>query len=145
MGRQAAWSDEELDTIKKLWREGKTALEISYHLDGKSRSSVLAKARRLNLESRASHSNAKAVSIREGNDDIPVQPRPRRVYKPAAEREVIANTAFGEKCELNDLKSGECCWPVGDPQDKASFGFCGAPKQTPSKPYCAEHASIAYR
>jgi GcrA cell cycle regulator len=35
-----------------------------------------------------------------------------------------------------------CCWPVGHPGDK-SFHFCGA-APVPGKPYCAEHAAIAY-
>lgn len=35
-----------------------------------------------------------------------------------------------------------CCWPFGDP-GTPGFHFCGA-KPLPGKPYCAEHAAIAY-
>ena len=35
-----------------------------------------------------------------------------------------------------------CCWPLGDPGTK-SFRFCDA-ASIPGKPYCAEHAQIAY-
>ena len=35
-----------------------------------------------------------------------------------------------------------CCWPLGEPGTKA-FHFCGG-EPTPGKPYCAEHAAIAY-
>jgi GcrA cell cycle regulator len=35
-----------------------------------------------------------------------------------------------------------CLWPHGHPDD-AQFHFCGA-RPVPGKPYCAEHASLAY-
>ena len=35
-----------------------------------------------------------------------------------------------------------CCWPIGEP-GTPSFRFCSDPAM-PSRPYCAEHASIAY-
>lgn len=35
-----------------------------------------------------------------------------------------------------------CCWPIGEP-GTAEFRFCVA-EATPGKPYCAEHAAIAY-
>lgn len=39
---RSEWSDEELSTIKKMWADGRTALEISKKLDGKSRKASLA-------------------------------------------------------------------------------------------------------
>ena len=35
-----------------------------------------------------------------------------------------------------------CLWPHGHPDD-ADFHFCGA-RPLPGKPYCAEHAAVAY-
>jgi len=35
-----------------------------------------------------------------------------------------------------------CCWPIGEPGTK-SFRFCDADASS-GKPYCAEHAQIAY-
>lgn len=35
-----------------------------------------------------------------------------------------------------------CCWPLGEPGTKG-FHFCGG-DPTPGKPYCAEHAALAY-
>ncbi len=35
-----------------------------------------------------------------------------------------------------------CCWPLGDP-GTPGFHFCGA-TPVPGKPYCAEHAQLAY-
>lgn len=39
-------------------------------------------------------------------------------------------------------KASNCCWPIGDPGTKG-FHFCGA-EAIPGKPYCVEHAQIAY-
>jgi GcrA cell cycle regulator len=41
-----------------------------------------------------------------------------------------------------ELAGPSCLWPYGHPND-ASFHFCGA-RPLPGKPYCAEHAAIAY-
>ncbi|RFD20089.1 GcrA cell cycle regulator [Komagataeibacter melaceti] len=38
--------------------------------------------------------------------------------------------------------SQSCCWPLGDP-GTPGFHFCGA-TPLPGKPYCAEHAQLAY-
>jgi GcrA cell cycle regulator len=35
-----------------------------------------------------------------------------------------------------------CCWPIGDPGTKA-FRFCDD-SSLPGKPYCDEHAKLAY-
>ncbi len=35
-----------------------------------------------------------------------------------------------------------CCWPIGEPGTR-SFRFCDA-ESVPGKPYCGEHAQIAY-
>ncbi|NHN87369.1 GcrA family cell cycle regulator [Acetobacter conturbans] len=39
-------------------------------------------------------------------------------------------------------RSASCCWPLGDP-GMPGFHFCGA-TPLPGKPYCAEHAALAY-
>jgi GcrA cell cycle regulator len=35
-----------------------------------------------------------------------------------------------------------CCWPIGEPGTR-SFRFCDS-ESVPGKPYCGEHASLAY-
>ena len=40
------------------------------------------------------------------------------------------------------LRPVPCCWPIGEPGTKA-FHFCDA-AALPGKPYCSEHAQIAY-
>ncbi len=52
--------------------------------------------------------------------------------KPAPVRPVTARA----------IRTVPCCWPIGEPGTKG-FRFCDA-EAMPAKPYCAEHAQIAY-
>lgn len=140
MKQSASWSDEETVVLKDLWAQGKTAQQISDLMPGKSRSSVLSKARRENLPrrddkpSRSAH--GKIATVKKAS-----APKEKRYY-PTAARLEVAGKAFGEKCSMAELRRGQCCWPVGDPKD-ADFGFCAAPAR-PGKNYCPAHHGIAF-
>lgn len=41
-----------------------------------------------------------------------------------------------------EFSGPSCMWPYGHPND-ANFRFCGA-RPMPGKPYCPEHAAVAY-
>lgn len=41
-----------------------------------------------------------------------------------------------------EFSGPSCLWPYGHPND-TNFHFCGA-RPVPGKPYCAEHAAVAY-
>lgn len=79
-------------------------------------------------------------------------PQPKAEAKPAkAEKAVAAPRASAKpKTSLRSISDPEpkkrrgpsCCWPIGDP-GTPGFHFCGA-TPLPGKPYCAEHAQIAY-
>ncbi|GEO79939.1 GcrA family cell cycle regulator [Pararhodospirillum oryzae] len=81
---------------------------------GVSKNAVVGKAHRLGLKSRPS-------PIKRGAKEAKPEPKIR---------------------SLVDLSAHTCRWPIGDPRDPG-FHFCGKPT-LPGKPYCAEHAAIAY-
>jgi GcrA cell cycle regulator len=62
---------------------------------------------------------------------MPVQARPEPP-KPHVVRTVPTYTP----------RPQSCCWPLGEPGTR-SFRFCDA-VAIPGKPYCGEHAAIAY-
>ncbi|CAI9121679.1 GcrA family cell cycle regulator [Brytella acorum] len=96
----------------------------------------------------------------------PVRPAVARVSPPAAptkpkavpsgraeedteEQKPAITTAAAVKQTLRSVlgdpsprRGPSCCWPIGDP-GTPGFHFCGA-KPLPGKPYCAEHAALAY-
>lgn len=49
-----SWTDERIDTLKKMWESGQTASQIAEALGGVSRNAVIGKAHRLGLQSRPS-------------------------------------------------------------------------------------------
>lgn len=134
------WTDEQVEELKRLWDKGLTTGEIGKAL-GVSKNAVVGKAHRLGLNSRPS-------PIRRGEDDTAAantstqQPvEKKKNVKPSADKK----TTEQEKKKLftvNDLTSSSCRWPIGDPKDE-DFHFCGK-EALPDKPYCAEHAAIAY-
>ena len=110
-----AWTDEKVETLTKLWREGKSASEISVLLGDVTRNAVIGKAHRLGLASRPS--------------PIKRQPKPAPVEP------------IGVK--LIDLTERMCKWPIGDPATPG-FRFCGKPSET-GKSYCEGHMQMAYQ
>lgn len=63
---------------------------------------------------------------------------------PAASRPAAPRPTFRSvSSSLEPRRRGpSCCWPLGDP-GTPGFHFCGA-TPLPGKPYCAEHAALAY-
>nr|WP_276509152.1 GcrA family cell cycle regulator [Sphingomonas naasensis] len=53
-GRDVSWTEERIDTLKKMWDSGMTATQIAEELGGVSRNAVIGKAHRLGLQSRPS-------------------------------------------------------------------------------------------
>ncbi|RSU55841.1 GcrA cell cycle regulator, partial [Sphingomonas koreensis] len=49
-----SWTDERIETLRKMWDSGLTATQIAEELGGVSRNAVIGKAHRLGLASRPS-------------------------------------------------------------------------------------------
>ena len=152
------WNEETIARLRALWAEGLSTAEIGRRMSI-SKNAVVGKAHRLNLPARPS-------PIR--RDEVAGTPRPqmpRRVTGPtlpplaaasaptpqlvsaapppapvAAVPRVVssrpATTTF------RSIRPQSCCWPIGEPGTKA-FRFCDS-EATPGKPYCGEHAALAY-
>ncbi len=144
------WTDETIARLRALWDEGHSTAEIGRRL-GITKNAVVGKAHRLTLPARPSpirrvpgeaRAQRRQAPRRVSGPTLPVlaamapMPRPVEISRPqpvlravpAAPRSVGRVTA--------------CCWPIGEPGTQ-SFRFCSDSAMT-GKPYCAEHASIAY-
>lgn len=113
-----AWTDEQIDTLRKLWGEGLSTSEIGRQL-GVSKNAVVGKAHRLGLPSRPSPIKRAVASA------------PAR-----ATRKVVSVP------KESAPKGPTCQWPIGHPNEPG-FRFCGKPSLS-AKPYCQEHYDIAY-
>lgn len=135
------WTDEQVEELKHLWDKGLTTGEIGKAL-GVSKNAVVGKAHRLGLNSRPS-------PIRRGEDENTAgtntparQPSEKKKAAKSAPGKKAAEKEKKKLFTVNDLTSSSCRWPIGDPKDE-DFHFCGK-EALPDKPYCAEHAAIAY-
>ncbi len=143
------WSAEAIERLQALWAEGHSTAEIGRRM-GISKNAVVGKAHRLNLPARPS-------PIRRDGEERVATPRvstPRSTApRPAAPRAPVAGPAPAAPVTLAApapvvvrpfprLSARNCCWPIGEPGTK-EFRFCTSEALT-GKPYCAEHASLAY-
>jgi GcrA cell cycle regulator len=151
------WNEETIARLRALWAEGLSTAEIGRRM-GISKNAVVGKAHRLNLPARpspirrdANVAPPRAVVLRRViGPTLPplaaanappaqlVTAPPPAPPPPAAPRVVASRPAT----TFRPMRPQACCWPIGEPGTK-SFRFCGA-EAMPGKPYCAEHAALAY-
>ncbi len=74
-----SWTDERVETLKKMWGEGQSASQIAKELGGVTRNAVIGKVHRLGLSNRATSAGAGAPSA--------AKPEPKAKAKPAAKSE----------------------------------------------------------
>lgn len=56
-----SWTDERVETLKKMWGEGQSASQIAKELGGVTRNAVIGKVHRLGLSNRAGGGSSKAA------------------------------------------------------------------------------------
>jgi GcrA cell cycle regulator len=118
------WTDEKIQQLSKLWDEGLSTAAIGERL-GITKNAVVGKAHRLGLPARPS-------PVKRRMEMRPPPPPPQLVLAPPP-KPVVPGSYKGPTCQ----------WPIGHPRE-TGFRFCGAPSH-PGKPYCTQHAAIAYR
>lgn len=155
-----SWTDERVQTLKKLWSEGLSASQIAGRLGSITRNAVVGKVHRLGLTGRAATSRMKSHKPRPRA--IPKKKPPvvakkpafaaadnvaiRALYQPDAEPFTPGEELqipLSERKSLATLTECTCRWPIGDPQDD-DFRFCGKQK-VPGLPYCEFHARRAFQ
>lgn len=152
------WTDETIARLRELWAEGHSTAEIGRRM-GISKNAVVGKAHRLNLQSRPSpiRRDAGEAVVRPhtprrvtGSTLPPLATTPPPVPQPTRPTPPVVSVrpeparppVAVRPVPARSLRSQTCCWPVGEPGTR-SFRFCDA-EATPGKPYCTEHAAVAY-
>lgn len=142
MAASAAWTEDRIQTLTRLWREGSSASQIARALaGGVTRNAVIGKIHRLGLSGRPKPS---APDVRARRETRPARVRRARpelradhLPPPTAE----AATASGGATILS-IRRGQCRWPSSDPLAD-DFSLCGC--RAVRGAYCARHAELAYR
>jgi GcrA cell cycle regulator len=158
-----SWSDDDTETVTKLWNDGLTASQIASKLTGKyTRNAVIGKVHRLGLVMRGPSTQGRRgeITIRQGKGV-----RHRTTTVSHLEAAVFGKAIGGGKgatgtrwmaeplppedtppanlIALLDLEPHQCRWIYGDPKTSES-GCCGK-QQIIGLPYCIDHSRRAYR
>jgi GcrA cell cycle regulator len=143
------WTDERVETLKKLWLDGLSASQIAKQLGGVTRNAVIGKVHRLGLSGRATPSQPQRPAFktpRAPRPAIAASPAPRRTIEPAMAAHLPVPALLNEEpgtATVLTLGAHMCKWPIGDPASD-SFTFCGR-RSDREGPYCSEHARVAYQ
>ena len=74
-----SWNEKTTNLLKKYWREGFTASQISEKIGNVTRNAVIGKAHRLNLESRSRLKKVRTKTNRDSN--IPPKAKTQKLKK----------------------------------------------------------------
>jgi GcrA cell cycle regulator len=147
------WTAEAIERLKALWAEGHSTAEIGRRM-GISKNAVVGKAHRLSLPARPSPIRRETLGVATPRPAQPKAPRPpvapRTTLPPVVMPAPVAVAPAPAPApqpavvrsfpRLSAMRS--CCWPIGEP-GQAGFRFCASEAIT-GKPYCPEHAAVAY-
>ena len=127
MEKKSVWDQDKLDQLRHFWLEGLPITKIGLELNV-SRNAIAGKAHRLGLPKR--------------NSPISKSGEPRTNHSKTVAEENKKELPL--KLLLRDVEwsRNACCWPFGDPK-LPGFKFCGI-SIMPGRPYCEEHAILAY-
>lgn len=147
MAGPTGWTNERVETLKQLWAEGFSAVQVAERI-GTTRNAVIGKVYRLGLCKRmdpraatssqrnAGKKRAKAFAARK-------QRRSASVFVVEALPLPREDAPAGPLVMFADLEAHHCRAPYGDPKEPG-FGFCGCTPVAGSV-YCADHMRRFYR
>jgi GcrA cell cycle regulator len=139
-----SWTDEKVESLKKLWGSGKTASQIAEIIGGISRNAVIGKAHRLNLSAKIKTRSATSnqnfdSSTTEKNIQTSKKVRRSKFKSLLIEKDFEPENPK----QLEELDENSCKWPIGHPNEK-SFYFCGR-SSLKDFSYCKLHLLYAYQ
>lgn len=157
MTSDTGWTGTRIAQLRQLWDEGHSTAEIGRRM-GMTKNAVVGKAHRLDLPARptpirraptgANPARPKTLQRTRG-PTLPtlkslttVPDNTTASTTPILPTENAPASPVATKRTTIDAKH-PCCWPIGEPGARG-FRFCDA-ESMPGKPYCADHAQLAYR
>ena len=139
-----SWTEEKVESLKKLWGSGKPASQIAEILGGISRTAVIGKAHRLNLSAKIKTRSATSNqnfdnSISEKNTQISKKGRRSKFKSLIIEKDFEPENPK----QLEELTDNDCKYPIGHPNEK-DFYFCGRTSLKDFS-YCKLHLLYSYQ
>tara|TARA_Y100000996_G_scaffold214221_1_gene168190 strand:+ start:155 stop:652 length:498 start_codon:yes stop_codon:yes gene_type:complete len=139
-----SWTEEKVESLKKLWGSGKTASQIAEIIGGISRNAVIGKAHRLNLSAKI---KTRSTTLKQNFDNSTNEKniQTSKKIRKSKFRSLIIEKDFEPENpkQLEELDENSCKWPIGHPNEK-SFYFCGR-SSLKDFSYCKLHLLYAYQ
>ena len=137
-----SWTEEKVAKLKELWSKGHTASQIAEALGDTTRTAVIGKAHRLNLDPRAP---SKQSSQSPTSVNRPVRRGSAPISRKAKFQSILLDKNFEPENpkSLEELTDQTCKWPIGHPNEE-KFYFCGR-KPEGEFPYCKLHVLYAFQ
>ena len=88
-----SWTDERVDTLKRMWGEGQSASQIAKELGGVTRNAVIGKVHRLGLSNRVGGKEEEEAAAAPAASATPPRTEPAARAEPAAKAEPAARPA----------------------------------------------------
>jgi len=102
-GTDMSWTDERVETLKKMWGEGQSASQIAKELGGVTRNAVIGKVHRLGLSNRAGSAGAAAKAAPKEKPAAAPVAAAKPAAKPAPKTKAApASTPPKEELELDE-------------------------------------------
>jgi GcrA cell cycle regulator len=137
----SSWTDDRVQTLARLWRDGLSASQIARSLGGVTRNAVIGKIHRLGQSGRATRSAPDVHRIRPKAERRVRAVKLARLPPPPPLTPVMAAPTTGFATVMS-VRRGQCRWPIGDPLQP---GFCLCGRLATRGAYCAPHGALAYR
>ena len=144
-----SWTEEKVESLKKLWGSGKTASQIAEIIGGISRNAVIGKAHRLNLSAKIKTRSAVNNSNTSSSTNSTIQKRGRK-SKFVLNKDMLDQLGPAKLLELEELTENTCKYMMHEDQNKEGHPdvpgsyFCG--RDTVDKySYCLYHMGLVWQ
>jgi len=109
-----SWTEDRVETLKKMWAEGQSASQIAKELGGVTRNAVIGKVHRLGLSNRAGGSTAPSPAVAPKAKEKPSKPAAAKA-KPAAETTPVVEDEPEPMVEKPVVPARRQIIPAGQP------------------------------
>ena len=138
-----SWTEEKVESLKKLWGSGKTASQIAEIIGGISRNAVIGKAHRLNLSAKIKTRTATSNKNFDNSTSETSAQSSKRGRRSKFKSLIIEKDFEPENPkQLEELTDNDCKYPIGHPNEK-DFYFCGR-TSVKDFSYCKLHLLYSY-
>ena len=138
-----SWDTIKEQKLRDAWNKGLTASQIAALIPGTTRNSIIGKAHRLNLASRAvSKKSTPKINV---ENNVKSEVKIQKLGRKARFKALLLDKSFEQEnpIKLEELTAQTCRWPNNHPEDK-DFYFCGR-KPMEKFPYCKLHVLYAFQ